>query len=119
MVDELTKWVKTEQGRIEKERKDFMKKHDMKQFFRPPKGSIDVVLLPKVPRAIKGDYGTRQAFRVGIGGTEFDWPVNPRSPIYRDLVEHLGDAPVAFELIRTGEGKQTRYDVVWKEVFGE
>jgi len=113
MVDDLTKWVKTEQDRIEKERRDFMKKHDMKDFFQAPKGESQVVLLPKVPRAVKGDYGTRQAFRVSVDSVERDWTVNPRSPIYRELVERIGEAPVGFTLIRTGEAKSTRYDIVW------
>lgn len=112
--EQLEKWVSAEKARLEKERKDFMEGKGYKDFFRPEKGTTEVVLLPKVPRAIKGDYGTRQAFRVAVGVQEFDWAVNPRSPVYRQLVGRLSEAPATFNLVRTGEGKSTRYDLVWK-----
>ena len=106
--------MNAEKARLEKERRDFMESKGYKDFFRPQIGSTTVTLLGKIPRATKSDYGTKQAFRVEVEGISYDWSINPRSPIYRQLVSRLATAPQTFELIRTGEGKSTRYDLVWK-----
>lgn len=114
MSSKLKKWVDRTHLRLEKERKDFMDKKGYKEFFRPDIGETTVTLLPHIPRNIKsGQYGVREAFRIAVDGVELDWAVNPRSPVYRALVEHLEVAPVEFKLIRTGEGKSTRYSLVW------
>jgi hypothetical protein len=40
------------------------------------------------------------------------WTVNPRSPLYRDLIQALPKAPVWLRVIRTGESKSdTRWTV--------
>ena len=42
----------------------------------------------------------------------YAWTINPRSPLYRELLKALPTAPVWLKIVRTGEGKQdTRYSV--------
>lgn len=51
-----------------------------------------------------------------MDGKDYDFAVNERSTLYRVLVSRLADArnDVEFVLVRTGNGKLTKYDV--KEV---
>lgn len=111
--EKLDKWLLQEQQRIKKERQDYMDTHDMKQFFRPAKGSSKIELLRKMPRTVKGSFGDREAFRIRTeDGVEWDWCVNRKSPLYRDLINRMRlNVDLKFELIRTGDGKSTRYDI--------
>lgn len=113
MIDKvLSKWIDNENNRITKERIDYMEKNDMANFWKPEKGSNKIVLLPKVPRATKSEFGNKMAFRIEAeGGHQYDWNINPRSPMYRAFVKLLSKAPVAVTVVRVGEGKQTRYDL--------
>ncbi len=109
--NDLDKWIEQENRRMEKERSDYMDSHDMKSFWSPEKGSNKITLLAKVPRATKSDFGDKMAFRVVAEGQEWDWNINPKSPMYRQFVKLLAKAPVEITIIRTGDGKQTRYDL--------
>lgn len=108
---QLAKWVEAEKVREAKQRSDYMEMHDMKEFWKAEVGTNNITLLPAIPRATKSSFGEKQAFRIEVDGKKYDWNINPKSPMYRQLVALLMAAPVAVKVIRTGSGKTTRYDL--------
>ena len=111
----IKEFVQKELARMEEERKQYMEDQGLIDYVVWEKGATSAVLLPKIPvHDPDGSFGPRYKFQVKLGENEYTWSVNPRSPMYRELVSKLEVAPAGFVLIRTGDGKQTRYDVEWE-----
>ena len=67
-----------------------------------------------IPR-LHESFGTpKRVFRVIVGGAEYDWSVNPRSPMYAQLLKKLVKAPLKCSINRLGEGLDTRYNQIQK-----
>ncbi len=67
----------------------------------------------QVPRIIETKYGSRKIFRIIVDKEEYDFTVNEKSPLYRDLIHSLTDAKgdVEIVLVRTRNGKSPKYNV--------
>lgn len=88
-----------------------------------PVGESQIRLLREIPKDdVDQNSNPRKQFlaRKNVGsstspqeGAEvLAWTVNPRSPLYRDLIQHLPKAPLWLRVIRTGESKSdTRWSV--------
>ena len=111
MNKELLKHIEAVEARLEKERLDYMQEQGMDAFWKAPIGTTVVKLLPEIPRTVKSKYGVKEAFKIEVDGKIWDWPINPRSPMYGKLNAGLRMAPVEFQLVRVGEGQATRYDM--------
>jgi len=109
----LKEFVEAEKAAIEQRRRDWMNEQGYKTFIKWPKGATEFTLMPVVPRSHKSFGKEKMAFRVTVDGEEFDWSVNPISPMYGELIDYLVEAPVDGTLIRVGEGTQTRYELAW------
>lgn len=80
-----------------------------------PVGESRIHLLARIPKDHEDPNGSNKKMffvEVAEGGETKGWTVNPKSPLYRDLLTLLKSAPCWIRVIRTGEGKQdTRYTV--------
>ena len=111
MNKELKEYIMRREKELEKQRLDYMREHGIKPFYKFPKGETAITLVPKTPRAAKSPYGIKEAFRIKVDDVEYDWSINPQSPMFRVLLAGLKVAPVTFKVVKTGEGKQTRFDI--------
>ena len=112
MSKEIKKFVEEERAAREADRAAYMEEHDMKTFVKWPKGTTVFMLEPVIPRAHQSFGKDVKVFRILIEGEEFDWSINPRSPLYGQIVERLLEAPVELKLNRSGDGLQTRYELI-------
>ena len=109
----LKEFLNGEKKRLDKQRKDYLDLQGFDEFVRWEKGSNKFTLQPIVPRDHKSFGREKKVFKIEVNGVKYDWSVTPESPIYRQLIyECLSVAPVELELIRIGEGTDTKYDLV-------
>ncbi len=124
--DELNEFIRAENERLDREReKRIAERGDLPFLPTLLKGTTRMTLLRKVPKTLEPKptdqyQTTRAAFHVYAqkrknfdveANKEYVWTVNKNSPTYQTIVELLAKAPVDIDVIKTGEGKQTRYDV--------
>ena len=80
-----------------------------------PIGESRIQLQPTIPTDdVDQNDNARKVFLARKPGDQetYAWTINPRSPLYRELLKALPAAPVWLKIVRTGEGKQdTRYSV--------
>ena len=112
MSKEIKKFVEEERAAREADRAAYMQDHDMATFVKWPKGTTVFTLEPRIPRPHESFGKAVKVFRITLGGEEFDWSINPRSPLYGQIVERLLEAPVELKLNRSGDGLQTRYELI-------
>jgi len=108
----IEEFYKAEKARIEAMRVAYLADKDYKTFIKWPQAVTPFKLMAAIPRDHESFGKEKKVFRILIGKEEFDWPVNPRSPMYRELLEALLKAPIDLEMNRMGEGMQTRYSLI-------
>ncbi len=124
--DEMNEFIRQENERLDAEReKRISEWGDLPFLPTLLKGTTRMTLLRKIPKTLEPKptdqyQTTRAAFHVYAqkrknfdveANKEYVWTVNKNSPIYRTMIELLAKAPIDMDVIKTGEGKQTRYDV--------
>ncbi|OLD04470.1 hypothetical protein AUG19_02245 [archaeon 13_1_20CM_2_54_9] len=115
----LEEFTTQELDRLSREREEAIKaKGGLPYLGSIPVGESRLVLLPKIPVDDPAQDGRpRKGFHVmkPNGSEEYSWTVNVKSPLYRDLLKILKEAPdrkTTIRVIRTGEGRtDTRYTV--------
>ena len=90
----------------------YREEHDMKDFIKWEKGTTGFTLVDKVPRDGESFGKTVKIFRIIVDEVEYDWSVNIRSPLYMQLLQCAVDGVWELKLTRTGEGMQTRYELI-------
>lgn len=118
-MSNLQEFVEKEKTKLEQEAEKYREEHDMKGFWIPEKGETKFQAIDKEPREADWGEGKRIVFRVKVGEEEKDWAVNPRNPVYRRLIQRMTAGEKEFTLLRTGEGKATRYEFLDKKTGGE
>ncbi len=113
----LSDFLGMETERLDRVRNDQMESKGYKEFWKPGKGVHDVSLLARIPRSTSGKFGPRMAFRIyeKAEKTEFDWSINPLSPLYRELINALKGSKgksVELKVMKSGEGLSTRWELV-------
>ena len=108
----IKEYVVAEKAVREKQREEYLKDKDYKDFVVWPQGVTEFTLMPIFPRAHQSFGKDKRVFRIEIGGEERDWSVNPLSPMYGDLLDLLLASPVTARLNRMGEGLDTRYSLL-------
>lgn len=107
-----------------------MKAKGMLPFLATTVGETTVRLLAKIPTDYDGGGGNiKKLFVVTspkapavdsngtvdkewVAGKEYAWPVNPKSPLYREVLELLPKSPLNLAIVRTGKDKtDTRYSI--------
>lgn len=77
-----------------------------------PKDDVDQNDNPRKQFTARKNVGSMTAPKEKEPLENLAWTVNPRSPLYRDLIQALPKAPVWLRVIRTGESKSdTRWTV--------
>ncbi len=113
----LEEYSQTELQRIEHERQEAIKAKGGLPFL--PKLQVGVTKLyleAEMPKDSQDPNGNlKKLFTVKLSPAttdKFAWSINPRSPLYRDLLHALPKAPVWLDVIRTGDSKtDTRYSL--------
>ena len=105
-------FVAGEQARRAKEREEYLEDKDYKEFIKWPQGVTSFTLEAVIPRDNESFGTPKKVFRVTVKGEEFDWSINPRSPMYGDILDYLLEAPVDLKINRLGEGLETRYSLL-------
>ena len=81
-----------------------------------------IVLEPELPTDTEDqNKNARKRFVARVMGNKerYAWNVNPRSPMYRELLTALTASPCVLRIIRVGEGQtDTRYDVKFERKLG-
>lgn len=82
-------------------------------------GETLVVLEAELPKDTEDpNKNLRKQFVARYPGAQerYAWNVNPRSPLYRELLVNLTAAPCIVRIVRTGEGaSDTRYSVKFEK----
>ena len=106
----LIEIAKSENTRLEAEAKEALKEMGYADFLRVPEGTTNIQFIDQPPR-VNDKFTNRLIFRVSADGKEYDWSVNTRSPLYRDIMSALSDGHTKLAVLRVGEGMDTRYSV--------
>ncbi len=96
---------------VNQERKAALKAEGKAEFLTIPEGVTIVNIDTTVAvREIDGDFGKRKIFRAKVKGDDYDLPVSfsLAKKILKTMTE---DKTTKIQIIRAGEGKQTRYSV--------
>lgn len=111
----VEKWVKEAKEKADKEREIFMKEQEgYEELWTAPQGESNITIdTTKEPRIAETQYGDRQVLRIQILEdktlVEKDWMINPKSPLWAEVLDRLAEDKPCMTLIRVGERKQTRY----------
>lgn len=107
---DLTPWFVGEKKVLDQAQKDSLAKADLKPFIKLGRGeNVFEILNPRnPPRDYDGKFGPRKIFRVRQKGIEYDWGVNPRSPIYRAVIDALVAGKPILCVLREGSGKEVK-----------
>lgn len=109
---DLKEFVEAEQARRAAEREAYLEEKDYKDFVKWDQGVTEFTLHAVIPREHLSYGAQKKVFRIEIKGKDFDWSVNPLSPMYGELLVLLLEAPVACRINRLGEGLETRYSLL-------
>lgn len=129
--DTIQSFVQAELARLNQQRQAAMAAKGQLTFMALPVGETRVELQAAIPADYDGGQGNiKKLFTVipekapflDSNNTQIDkewspskkysWPVNPRSPTYREALDLLLKAPVKIAIVRTGKDKTTtRYDI--------
>lgn len=78
--------------------------------------SVDVTLKYDTPREVEGKYGTQYRYSATIDGTDYTIFATPG---LHNAIQRTGaKAGETISVIRLGEGKETRWDIVHSNQFG-
>lgn len=112
--ENLKEFADVEQKRLDAEREQRLKDNGYAPFFTIHDGESAILQFSDIaPRENDGKYGTRMVFSVmDTNNVAFDYSVNPRSPLYRELIENISGGHTKLKITRVGEGVDTKYSVV-------
>ena len=107
---EAAEFFGREAERLAKERAEFIAENGYREFLTLPKGLHTIRFLDEVPKPNK-TYEGRVNFGVVYNGKEYDWSINTKSPMYADIIRELAAGHHVFEVLRSGSGMETRYEI--------
>jgi hypothetical protein len=107
----LIEFAEKEKQRLDEQREEAMAEAGYVAFYKIPEGTTKVTFSTDVePREDVKFGGT--IFRVTVNGEEKDLRINPRSPLYREVIANLAEHKVDMTITRMGTGMtDTRYKV--------
>ena len=107
-------FVAAEKAAQEKQRAEYLDGSGYRDFIKWDVGSTTFTLESTIPRDHDSFGKPVKVFQIIIDEEEYDWSVNPRSPMYGDILDKL-EAGGKGVLTRVGLGLETRYGLVWIE----
>jgi hypothetical protein len=109
----LKEFGTAERERLDKEKKQRIEDAGYAPFFVIKDGESAVLeFVDTPPRQTEGKYGTKMVFSIkDANGIAFDYSVNPRAPLYREIVANIAENRYKLQITRVGEGMETQYSV--------
>jgi hypothetical protein len=105
-------WIEDRYKHQMKKRRERLEKKGYRETLRLPIGETTVTIDKETePRQVDTKYGKRLAFLVTVDGEKYDWLLNEKSPIYEEMLEELMKGNNAIIVVRSGEGRATRYSL--------
>lgn len=117
--------IKAEKSKIEQEAEAYKQREDLPGFWVAPVDEVSsFTVLEEEIRDKDFGQGVRKIFSIEVKGERKDWALNPKNPLYGELVLKLAEGDRVFDVLRVGEKTQTRYklknskklDVTSKEI---
>ena len=109
----LDPWIVEELKRLEQQRVQKLREKGKNPYLKLPKGISEIKILPEVPLKRLNNYGREVAdFQVIYNGETYTWSISTNSPLYRKILERLQNHAYVLKIIKSGEGKLTRYDIM-------
>ena len=109
---DLMDFVKGARAENKARQEKAMSEGGQRPFLKLETGETKLILQATVPIVRKNSFGQEQyGFEVEHDKTIKLWTLSKNNPIAIKIVDKLLKAPVAITVIRTGEGKATRYDL--------
>lgn len=96
-------------------RKERFEAKGYKDLFVPQIGENPMTIKPDAPMLVQTENGERIRLEVIVDGEALQWLVNPNGSVLNEPIKHFmehPDEPFIAVLVRTGEGRATKYD--WK-----
>jgi len=111
--EKIDEWAKEEAKKIEAQRMQKLREAGKNPFLKLPKGVSEIKLLPEIPTKRINNFGREVAdFQIEYNGEKYTWSVTVNSPLYRQLLERFQTHSYTIKVIKSGEGKTTRYDIM-------
>jgi len=112
--EQLT-WMQKEKKRLQEERRKTTGQ-EFRNLFIPQVGENKLQIYMDEPRLAETRYGTRNVLKVETeDGKQYDLMINPKSPLWRDIIDKLCMTPIenpkTIIIVRSGTGKLTRYSL--------
>ena len=105
-------WIKERLDDANEARKKQLKEKGYAEFYKLPVGETTITLdLNTAPRDKSGDFGEQCIFRISVGKETYDFSISVKSPLYRSILETAEQGKTHMTIVRTGEGKNTRYTI--------
>ena len=112
-AEQTKSWAQKEIERLDQERAQKRKEKGYRDFYNWRKGENHFqVILSEPTREIDGKYGKLKIFAAKAGDGIFDLAVNVNSQAYRIVVDGLANGKTRFNILKSGEGKETRYELL-------
>jgi len=109
----LDTWTAEELKRLEQQRVQKLREKGKNPYLKLPKGISEIKILPQIPFKRINNFGREVAdFQVMYNGETYTWSISTNSPLYRKVLERLQNHAYTLKVIRSGEGKLTRYDIM-------
>jgi len=111
--EKIDEWTNQELKTINEQRVQKLREKGKNPFLQLPKGVSEVKIIPEIPQKRVNNFGREVAdFTVEYQGERYTWSVSTNSPLYREILERLQNHAYILKVIRSGEGKLTRYDIM-------
>ena len=103
---------KEEKLKADENRAAYREKMEYNDFVKWPQGVTRFILHDKIPRDFESFGKPVKVFTVTVDGVDYDWTVNPLSPMYLEILEQAAAGNWELAINRMGESLQTRYDLI-------
>jgi len=111
--EKIDTWSSEELKKINEQRIQKLREKGKNPYLKLPKGVSEIKVLPEIPAKRVNNFGKEVAdFTVEYQGEKYTWSVPTNSPLYRKVLERLQNHAYTIKVIKSGEGKTTRYDLL-------
>ena len=111
--EKIDEWTNQELKTINEQRVQRLREKGKNPFLQLPKGVSEVKIIPEIPVKRMNNFGKEVAdFTVEYQNEKYTWSISTNSPLYRKVLERLQNHAYTLKIIKSGEGKTTRYDLL-------
>jgi len=111
--EKIDTWSSEELKKINEQRIQRLREKGKNPYLKLPKGVSEIKVLPEIPTKRTNNFGKEVAdFTVEYQNEKYTWSVATNSPLYRKVLERLQNHAYILKVIKSGEGKTTRYDIM-------